>query len=101
MHPIQFTPLEAVLMGMLISLLTGVVMRWLTTRSFVTCEDCEARHQGVLNSMKELRTQREQDLKDVKETNKTIFRMLRGLIVYSDIPQDKKEEILNDREAGK
>lgn len=101
MQPITFSPLEAVLLGMLISVLTGVLIRWLTVRSFVSCEDCEQKHKIIEAGLQTMRDERKEDLKTQKQTMNIIFRMLRGLIIFSDIPQEKKEEILNDRESGK
>ncbi|XPV75538.1 MAG: hypothetical protein ACNI27_12960 [Desulfovibrio sp.] len=70
-----FTPLETLLISTVLSILVGVCVRG----GSVSKGDCEKQSMVM----------------DKKFT--IVFRMLRGLVVHSDIPDDKKAEILNEK----
>jgi hypothetical protein len=104
----EFSALETVTISMLGSVVTGAVVRVWMTRSFVTIKSCETLQKACTDKC-ELKRQQMEDRMDrvhaehvdyVRSTDekmKQVYRMLRGLIVFSDIPKDKQQEILNDR----
>jgi molybdopterin synthase catalytic subunit len=69
----------------------GVVITFFGTvlgmhRRYVTraeCETCQRHHND--------------DLSEIKRTNRIQFRMLRALVVHSSMPAEKKEALINDR----
>lgn len=81
-----FTPLEALLGGAMVSILSGVTVRLLTGGSFVTKAQCNRNHEQECRTNGSI--QRKLDIQ---------FRMLRALIIHSDLPEEKKEQILNER----
>jgi len=83
------TPLETLLGGALVSLVTGLAVRLLMGGAFVTRQQCRLNHE---------RERRDSD--SVQRKLDVQFRMLRALIVHSDLPAEKKEEILNERGVG-
>lgn len=75
----QLTPLEILLGSALLSLLVGLAVRLVMRGSFVTKQEfCSF-------------------TEEQKEKSTIIFRMLRAMIVHSDIDDEEKERILNDR----
>lgn len=78
MQQLILTPAELFLGAAFLSLLTAVTVRLLFGTKFVT---------------------REEYAKD-REDHHLILRMVRALVVHSGIPDDKKEEILNDRRGA-
>ncbi|WP_243546386.1 hypothetical protein [Pseudodesulfovibrio tunisiensis] len=74
-----FTPAEALLSTLLVTVITAAVVRAWDARKFVTCDECKARHEAD------------------KEAVRIVYRMVRALIVHSDMPKEEKEKILNDR----
>lgn len=80
------TPLEALLGGALVSFVAAIAVRLFMGGKYVS------RHQCEINREMECRNngsvQRKLDIQ---------FRMLRALILHSDLPMEKKEEILNER----
>ena len=70
-----FSGLETTLTTVVVAIIVGFIVR---VRS-VTRADCKDQHKAM----------------DVKFA--IIFRMLRALVSYSDIPDDKKIEILNEK----
>lgn len=91
----QLTGLEAVLLGCLISLLsiavTVIVMTISNNRQFVRHSECAQRHQTD-TVCDQMLTKKIVAL----ETKVSIqFKMLRQIIIYLPIEQEKKAEILN------
>ena len=111
----EFSSLETMTITLLGSVVTAGVGRAWMGRAFVskeTCETgrkscsdvCELRLQGLQaqiqaaeTHVQELERSYEKFVEKTAETQGHIFRMLRAMIVYSDIPADKKQEILNER----
>ncbi|MBI5520220.1 MAG: hypothetical protein HY916_09185 [Desulfovibrio sp.] len=75
MQQMILTPLELCLGAAFLSMLTAVAVRMLFGSKFVTREEHE---------------------KDAAD-HRLILRMVRALVVHSSMPNDMKEEILNDR----
>lgn len=80
------TPLEALLGGSMVSFVTAVAVRIFMCRSFVTRQQCRLNHDLECRSNESV--QRKLDI---------LFRMLRAFIINSDLPNEKKEDILNER----
>lgn len=72
---IKLTPMELMLGAAFLSMMSAVAVRLLFGSKFVT------------------RAEHEKDAAD----HKLILRMVRALVVHSAMPNDLKEEILNDR----
>ncbi|WP_024333112.1 hypothetical protein [Desulfotignum balticum] len=104
----QFSTLELTLMSGLFTVLgaiiAGIVIRVLTGSRFVTQSECTARHSGdcrsnedLIAKIEEMRKGQEKFQESVDAKNSLVFRMLRSMVVYMDIPQEQKERILNER----
>lgn len=86
-----FTPLETMAVTAFFSACTAIAVRLLFSGSFMTRRDCSAEREKLCIERKQVRD----DLDSIKNGQRTLFRMQRAMIVYSDIPDDKKEEVLN------
>lgn len=106
-----FSSLELTLMAGLFSALgaivAGVVIRVMTGASFVTQSECAARHASdckmntdLNDKIDEVRTGQEKFQAAMAMKNGHMFRMLRAIVVYMDIPQEQKERILNERSGN-
>jgi len=104
----QFSMLELTLMSagctVLGAVVAGIVIRLLTGNRFVTQQECRARHASdcqmrtqLFEKIDELRAGQKQFQESVDAKNSMVFRMLRSMVVYMDIPQEQKERILNER----
>ena len=103
-----FSPLEFALLSLILTavggVVVGVLVRYLSTNRFVTRRECAERHANDCRSntdlhkkIEELQQQQEKFQGGIQERNRILFRMLRGLVVYSDISDENKEKILNER----
>jgi|GEM_PF-2628264 len=111
----EFTGLETTLIGLVTTGVGGVAMKvWFGDKK-MSCKDCNARHELVNEKVKAVeekqdadREQFHDDLGALEEAQKEraekdkadhgmILRMLRSMVVHSNISDEKKEEILNDR----
>ncbi|MBA4357372.1 MAG: hypothetical protein C0405_06565 [Desulfovibrio sp.] len=86
----MFTPLETALITFASALVVGILVRFVTSQKFVTCDDCE-KHRGTFQE--ELEAVAGKD----KADHGMMLRMLRSIVVHLNIPREKQEEILNDR----
>lgn len=104
----QFSGLEMMLISLLGSVVTAAVVRVWMGRSFVTIKAYESAQCACQAACKLQRDQLERQIAVLESMHKSfenrtddkmdrVFRMLRALIVYSDIPKEKQQEILNDR----
>lgn len=84
------TPLETLLGSAMISIITALSVRLVMSGSFVTKVQCRHNHDQECRTNGSI--QRKLDIQ---------FRMLRALILHSDLPTEKKEEILNERGADR
>jgi hypothetical protein len=104
----QFSGLETTTISIIGSIVTGAVVRVWMGRGFVsketctvnrtTCDQVHKSAQGLVDSRisgieKGLSVLAEKTSKDQAQQ----YRMLRALVVYSNIPPEKQQEILNDR----
>jgi len=83
---ITLTPLELLFGGAILSLLVGLVTHLVTRGSYVSRDLCDQRHGNVCRFME-----------SIKSSSDRQYRMLRGLIVHSDMPSDVQERLINDR----
>ena len=75
-----FSSLESLLLAMAAALVTGIGVRLMLAHDYVRKCDCAEKHRRL----GEL---------DIKFS--ILFQMVRALVVYSDMPEEKKTEILN------
>lgn len=87
-----FTPLETMGIASFFSLMSAVAVRLLFSRSFVTNVQCSAEREKICLEREQLKRQYD----DLKDGQKIQFRMLRAIIVHSNIPPEKQEDILNE-----
>lgn len=103
-----FSPLEFALLSLICTVMggviVGIVVRYLSANRFMTREECDAKHandcrsnQDLHRKIEELKQQQEKFQDGIAERNHILFRMLRGLVVYSDLSAENKEKILNER----
>ena len=88
----ELTGLEIIMGG---AILSGVVCigTWIISSArFQSRTACDERHAGVCRDICAIKEKQSVD-------TGIIMRMLRSLIVHSDIPEAEKERILNDRGA--
>lgn len=83
------TYLETTLITLFVSLIVGLVVRYVSGAGKVSCSDCDKRHAALDEDM-EARARKD------KEDHAMMLRMLRSIVVHLAIPTDKKEAILND-----
>lgn len=102
------TPVNIVLLTAFCSLVTGLLVRFFMLRSMVTtraCEEhrkisrsaCEEHRQSILRACEERHKAECRTTAELKRDLRIVFRMLRALIAYSNIPQDVQADILNTR----
>lgn len=103
-----FSPLEFGLLSLFLTvtggIIVGIVVRYLSSNRFMTRRECAEKHandcrsnQDLHQKIEELQQQQEKFQDGIAERNHILFRMLRGLVVYSDISAENKEKILNER----
>ncbi len=103
-----FSPLEFALLSLVFTvvggIIVGIVVRYLSANRFMTRAECQEKHandcrsnKDLHNKIEELKQQQEKFQDAVAERNHILFRMLRGLVVYSDLSAENKEKILNER----
>lgn len=93
----ELTGLEISLGGLALTALGGWIASWRgqSKSDCAKCQtECRAAVQAQLDSIA-----REQDelAGEVARKIDVLFRMVRALIVHSDIPRDEQERLLNDR----
>lgn len=90
---LTFSPLETLLISLVFAIITAVAVRLFLGKKFMTREECAAYH----GQDAQIRKSVEKKIDDLAEQNKVVFRMVRGLVVYSNLDSADKERILNDR----
>ena len=104
----MFSPLEFALLSLVFTvvggIIVGIVVRYLSVNRFMTREECDAKHTHDCRSNREIHQkideqhrQQVQFQVDVNKKIHTIFRMVRGMVVYSEMSPEKKEKVLNER----
>ena len=78
--------------GAILSGVVGLGTWVLSSARFQSRSACDERHAGVCREICAIKERQSVD-------TGIIMRMLRSLIVHSDIPEGEKERILNDRGA--
>lgn len=93
----DLTGLEVSLGGLALTALGGWVASW-RGQSKSDCAKCQTECRAAVKAQLD-RIAREQDelAGEVARKIDVLFRMVRALIVHSDIPRDEQERLLNDR----
>lgn len=93
----DLTGLEVSLGGLALTALGGWVASW-RGQSKSDCAKCQTECRAAVQAQLD-RIAREQDelAGEVARKIDILFRMVRALIVHSDIPRDEQERLLNDR----
>lgn len=88
----ELTGLEVIMGGAILSGVVGMGTWLVSSARFQSRTACDERHAGVCREICAIKEKQSVD-------TGIIMRMLRSLIVHSDIPEAEKERILNDRAA--
>ena len=89
----ELTGLEVIMGGAILSGFVGLGTWVLSSARFQSRTACDERHAGVCREICAIKEKQSVD-------TGIIMRMLRSLVVHSDIPEGEKERILNDRGAA-
>lgn len=88
-----FTTLELTLGGTMLSLVVAVATHLLTRAAYVTCRQCEARHQVVREKFAE----HDRRYDEILSQNSKLFSMVKALIVYTkDVPDDVRAKLVSE-----
>lgn len=88
----DLTGLEIIMGGAILSGVVGIGTWIISSARFQSRTACDERHAGVCRDICAIKEKQSVD-------TGIIMRMLRSLVVHSDIPEAEKERILNDRAA--
>ena len=88
----ELSGLEVIMGGAILSGIVGLGTWVITSAKYQTRSACDERHAGVCKDICDIRAKQNHD-------TGIVMRMLRAIIVHSDIPEAEKERILNDRSA--
>lgn len=90
----EFTTLELTLGGFVLTVIGGLI----ASRRSRSLEDCDACQNSCRNHLQAQIDKIKKDQDSVDKKFDLIFRMVRSLVIHSEIPKDEQERILNDRE---
>jgi|GEM_PF-4941147 len=100
----QFSGLETLLISLLVAVIACVTLFWRMSSRFVTHDECKRNHDGANSDDEQIRQllekmEKKMDDRDARMNTKheLLFRMMRAVILYMDLPAEKKTEILNMR----
>ena len=104
----EFSTLEITMLSLVLTalggIIVGIVVRYLGANRFVHRRECEEKHsndcrfnQDMYRKIEEIKQQQAQCQDKTLERNRVLFRMLRGLVIYSEMSDENKEKILNER----
>ena len=88
----ELTGLEIIMGGAILSGVVGLGTWIISSDRFQSRTACDERHAGVCRDICAIKEKQSVD-------TGVIMRMLRSLVVHSNIPEAEKERILNDRGA--
>lgn len=88
----DLTGLEIALGGVVVTGISVLGTWAVTSARYQTRTQCDERHAGAYRDICDIRAKQSHD-------TGIVMRMLRAIIVHSDIPEAEKERILNDRSA--
>ena len=89
----ELTGLEVIMGGAILSGVVGLGTWLVTSARYQTRTGCDERHAGVCKEICALTARQDSD-------TSLVMRMLRSLVVHSNIPEAEKERILNDRSGS-
>ena len=93
----DLTGLEVSLGGLALTALGGWVASW-RGQSKSDCAKCQTECRAAVQAQLDRITREQDELAgEVARKIDVLFRMVRALIVHSDIPRDEQERLLNDR----
>jgi hypothetical protein len=103
-HAVEFTALETIQFTIIGAIIAGIAVRVFLSNKFISKKECELRLTNCRTEGSHF-TQKiddlRQELKDYQAGNKrrldALFRMVRGLIVQSNLSKEKQEQILNQQ----
>jgi hypothetical protein len=88
----ELTGLEVIMGGAVLSGIVGLGTWVITASRYQSKSACDERHAGVCREICAIKEKQSID-------TALVMRMLRSLILYSNMPEAEKERILNDRAA--
>ena len=93
----ELTGLELTMSGVALTALGGWLASW-RGQSKTDCAKCQSECRAAVQAQLD-RIAREQDelAGEVARKIDILFRMVRSLIIHSEIPKDEQDRILNDR----
>ena len=93
----ELTGLELTLGGVALTALGGWIASW-RGQSKAGCAECQATCRVVVQAQLDRIAREQGELAgEVARKIDTLFRMVRSLIIHSEIPKDEQDRILNDR----
>lgn len=101
---VEFTALETIQFTIIGAIIAGIAVRVFLSNKFISKKECELRLSHCRTQGSHF-TQKfddlHQELKDYQAGNKrrldALFKMVRGLIVQSNMSKEKQEQILNQQ----
>jgi tRNA C32,U32 (ribose-2'-O)-methylase TrmJ len=100
----QFSGLETILISLLVAVISCVMLFWRMSKQYVTHDQCRQNHAGtekddaqIKELLEKMEQKMDQQYRSVDNKNELMFRMLRAVISYLDLPPEKRTEILNMR----
>ncbi len=89
------TGLEVALGGGILSLVVGVAVRQITQSKMVSRKECDANHQHETDRHEQVMT----EIQSIRRHQQAQSRMIRALVVHSNIDRHQQQKILNERET--
>ena len=86
-----YSGMETILIALLTAIISCVGLFVAMSRVFMTRRECSLQHQAIRTADGETSNK----LQELIDSQRLQFQMMRAIIVYMEIPQDKKEAILN------
>jgi hypothetical protein len=101
-----FTTLEAGLSTVLGAIFAGLAVRLFMSDKLMSKDECSLHRENCTSQSRHFCRKIDDvhaELRDIKGTNKrqfdALFRMVRGIIVHSDMGPDTRERILNEQRS--
>ena len=90
---LTFSPLETLLCSLFFAIISAIAVRLFLGKKYMTREECAAYH----GNDAKIRESVGHKIDNLAQQNQVIFRMIRGLVIYSEMDAGNKERILNER----
>ena len=93
----ELTGLELTMSGVALTALGGWLASW-RGQSRTDCAKCQSECRAAVQAQLDRITREQDELAgEVARKIDILFRMVRSLIIHSEIPKDEQDRILNDR----